>query len=138
MSNKGADRYPLLLLRTYRKAACTMTRTRIYLKLCSKSNLPSLPGHFQNQVSLILRKLFIGIQEFDTVHGSIRGKVNVDLVANLDGRHLADFLVKPDVYNVVFWIVGQLHAATRTQAACFSRSAANARQASTSSLVSSG
>ncbi len=72
------------------------------------------------------------------MHGSIRGKVTGGLFANLDGCHLADFLVKPDVCNVMPWIVSQLHAATRTQAACFSRSAANARQASTSSFVSSG
>ncbi len=74
--------------------------------LCRKHNFLSLPGQLQNQVAVVLRQLPIGVEEFNAVNGPVRRDIDVDLVADLEGRHLAGFFVKPDIRDVVLWIVG--------------------------------
>jgi hypothetical protein len=69
------------------------------------------PAH--HELTLIFSKLLIGIEHLDAIDGTVRGDVDVHVLADLERSHGTALFVESKITDVVLGVVTQSHIASR-------------------------
>lgn len=77
--------------------------------LCGKRNFLALAAGFDDQVSVVIRELLVGVQEFDPVNRAVRRDIDIDFIADFQSGDWSAFLVKLHIGNVGLRVVAQFH-----------------------------
>jgi hypothetical protein len=64
---------------------------------------------YHKRIKMVSGKLLLCVKEFYAVYGSIRCKIDIQVLTYLNGVDLLRFLSEADISDVVFGIVSKLH-----------------------------